>query len=166
MDNPTLTKQAKDALSLWLALLPWDYFFTVTHKKECRDTIYHTEKVGQFLSNLPGVARCFLATEQGNLTPLSIHHHGLVFSNSNVPVLNCGELWAKCFNRFGRSRFQEIEKIGGVSSYCANYITRKTSEYGFYTNSICALEISNRVEEDGCERWRYAPGRVWMPSLL
>lgn len=129
---------ATTALSDWLQSMHWDYFFTVTHRREVRDTIYHTNKLGQRLVSLTGVAKVFLATEHGNLSPNSIHHHGLISVQGDY-ARNASDLWRWSFNRYGRSAFSPIESVGNVSGYCSKYISKGLSEYGFFDSGIKIL---------------------------
>lgn len=132
--NSTLARQA---YANYLGTLSWDYFLTVTFRKPFRDSIKAHETVWETLQPLNTV-RAFLATERHRYPNNDCHVHGLIkidpFSERGYRLVGGAPLviWGDCFRVHGRSRVEEIRSAEDVSAYCAKYVSKRMSDYGFY----------------------------------
>jgi len=119
--------EVTEALGKWLQTYNWDYFLTITPKRERRDPLAFMRDVWEDIAPSPGwsadshVKRSFLACEPFFLGH-NLHVHGLIAGDSDIKLpwwFNEG------FNsRFGRSRVQLCRSQADVSAYCAKYVSK------------------------------------------
>lgn len=131
---------AREAYGRYLQSLSWDYFVTVTFRHPVRDNLFAQESVWNTLAD-SGTERAFLAVERHRYPSRDCHVHGLakverlvhngVFGPHEFYV-GASSLWQDCFTRHGRARVEEIRTVQDVAAYCAKYVTKEMSDYGFY----------------------------------
>lgn len=127
--------RARSAYADYLQSLHWDFFITVTFRNHWRDSIKAHEAVWNALHYDSNVKRAFLAVERHRYPNWQVHVHGLVsdYDGSWRPgMLLPWSMWENLFKRFGRTRVEQIRSSEDVSGYCAKYVTKRVSEYGFY----------------------------------
>lgn len=122
------------ALASWLQSQEWDYFFTITCRRERRDRLALLRDVKGELDEKSYHGRGFIAIEphfNGG-----IHAHGLVYNHPQAVVgdyaHNAGDFWYSSFQKFGRSRFSTVKSVESVSAYCAKYVTKKICEWDYF----------------------------------
>ena len=130
-----------DALAEWLQADSWDYFFTITCRRERRDSIAFIRDVSQVVQ----YDRMFIACEPHRYS-YNLHAHGLIAVETAVQLPWRGdswqstphELWDKWFHKFGRSRVEPIRSMHDVASYCSKYVTKITDgdNYNYLTTGV------------------------------
>jgi hypothetical protein len=72
----------------------------------------------------------FIAAEEHLLG--TYHVHGLLRLPAGLELgPACRALWSSAFNVYGRSRFEPIKNVGGVSGYCAKYLIKHLAAWSF-----------------------------------
>jgi len=104
----------------------WDYFATVTFKRERRDSIAAIRDVWQRIG--PHCDKGFLAAEPHRTGAL--HLHGLLEVRApfyTMPWI----LQDICDREFGRSRIDGIQGPGEVANYCSKYVVKNQNLYTY-----------------------------------
>jgi len=126
-------REAAEAWPGFLTTFDWTYFLTVTFDTPL--PAYRQETVvGGIYKTLGSVdvpAHLFLATEPH--LSRSMHVHGLLElrpeekGNPVAVKLMALWYWRTLFRVYGRSQVVPVRKVGGVSGYCAKYLTKTLS---------------------------------------
>jgi len=127
--------QARDAYARYLQSFNWDYFLTVTFRKDFRDGIKALDYVWDTLHYDCFAKRAFLSSEKHRYPSRDVHIHGLIsdYDGSWRPNMCLPwEMWSIMFKRFGRSRVEAISRSEQVTAYCSKYVSKRLSEYGFF----------------------------------
>jgi hypothetical protein len=117
--------EAQDAWTDYLTGIPWDYFLTVTFRKE--KLVPHTalNAVARTLNQFDVEQACLVAQPH---VARGYHIHGLVrFSLGDAPQLRI--LWLILFNQFGRSKVEKPRSGKDVSLYCGKYLTKDIVDF-------------------------------------
>lgn len=124
-------QEIMEAYSQFIQSYDWDFFFTVTFRRERNDGIRAHEHVWSCLKSA-GAHRVFIATESGRLTG-RIHNHGL-FAYKCRPVnsLGCGEMFERLHRSFGRSQVSPCRSPSATAEYCSKYVMKGLRDYDFY----------------------------------
>jgi len=112
----------------------WDDFLTITYRRERRDTTYALNDAWRTLHNQCGVVKAFLVSERYTLG-LGVHLHGIIEYSPLYKALDAHRrrTWATLFNDYGRTQVAPLVNYGGVSAYCAKYLTKdRGQDYNFY----------------------------------
>ena len=133
-DELPLSYRASAALKVYLGQQVWDSFYTVTFKSNQRFPFTAISKVSKVLRTYGHVGRAFIAAEQHMLG--GYHCHGLVawrplFDGSPTDYALQMAVTKSHFDRLGWSNMQVPRDIGGVTGYCAKYLTKNTVEWDF-----------------------------------
>lgn len=126
---PPLGETFQDKLSQWIMTYHWDYFFTITNRKERRDSLAFIRDVKDSLQRIGG-RKVFIACEPFRYSH-NLHAHGLV-TGEHAPAGWLPEYslelpwsaWRHLFKRFGRSRVEYIRSARQVSEYCSKYVSK------------------------------------------
>lgn len=120
------------ALSEWLQSTPWDYFITVTTRKQRTDSIALIRDIKEEIQKDNQTCKMFLACEPHRLNR-NLHAHGLVLTgnrrNKDGSIFGLDPsyaLWNDLFHRFGRSRVELVRSKADVAAYCTKYVTKLT----------------------------------------
>ena len=113
----------------FLSRFPWSHFLTISFREP--------QRAGKAMSVLSAVSKTigrgwapwhlFLATEP-HRTGL-LHLHGLMVERD--ADMNRRALWQVLFTRYGISRVDSIESIGGVTGYVIKYVTKGIGEWSW-----------------------------------
>lgn len=124
---------ARESYSRYLQSFDWDYFATVTFRKDWRDSIKAHETVWENLA--PYCSRAFLAVERHRYPNYNCHVHGLLKTHTfetGSPMFTPEFLWVGLYVHFGRTQVEEIREMSQVSNYCSKYVVKRLSDYAFY----------------------------------
>jgi len=122
------TGSTKAEYAEWLQMYNWDYFITVTFRKQRKEPYYVLESVFNELSYEYFVARAFLGCEPHQSGDL--HIHGILAGPAPgwLPEIALPwEIWSGMFKRFGRSKVEACNSAEAVSAYCAKYVLKQQS---------------------------------------
>jgi len=130
------TKWTRYDYAEYLQKYYWDYFLTVTFRKERKEPYYALKQVWYELDKY-NVQIAFLACEPFQSGDL--HIHGIVAGAApgwKPDISLPWDIWAGLFEQFGRSKVEACNSAGAVTSYCAKYIlkqqTRAVDYYAVY----------------------------------
>lgn len=142
--SASLREASRQALKAYLERQPiWDAFFTVTFRHTHKFPWQAITDTAKALHRSAHIARCFIAAEQHYLG--GYHTHGLV---AFLPVIDGSPrdydtqmgFTKSAFNRLGWSSLSHPRSVGGVTAYCAKYLTKQTVEWDFYGNEWLPLD--------------------------
>ena len=129
-----MNKQLTQAYADFLQSHQWDYFATITFKRERRDSMAAIRDVWRAL-NPPGfqkIHRAFLACEPHQTGAL--HIHGLMLANFETnwrPLPYDFNVQDFLNHTFGRSRIEPARNETDVSSYCSKYVVKNSNIYDY-----------------------------------
>lgn len=109
------------AISDFLQSFHWDYFITLTPKRPRTDAIAYIRDTWEQFDRLY-VGRAFLACEPFKYQR-NLHVHGLVSYLNPWRMPNARSMQGY-FDKFGRSRIEDIEAIPNVTGYCTKYASK------------------------------------------
>lgn len=119
----------REALAQWLKTLDWNYFVTVTFRREQhpRYPISSILAVQKTLSAFRP-ALLFLGAEA---SPSRYWHvHGLL-AESRL-ITSTSDIWRSLFERHGQSKVERIKSKERVAGYCSKYISKNLGDWGMW----------------------------------
>ncbi len=128
----TASDRVRDAYSDLLQSLPWDYFVTITFRRQRRDTIFTPRQVWNVFKDHHS-DRAFFAVEPHRLGGL--HLHALVHDKPtwHPSIADPAEYLEAVFcNDAGFSTVTAPRDPNLASTYCAKYVTKGTNDYQLY----------------------------------
>lgn len=125
---------AANNLALWVQDKPWEHFATFTWVTQPRDEIKAEELIMRWARrnlNAGGDWQMFYAAEKFKGKDEK-HVHAIIHSEHPKNIYLRGS-WFDWWSKYGRMRLETIEKIGGVSAYCAKYVSKDMCSWGILT---------------------------------
>ncbi len=130
MPNDTLAREAREALSSFIASQEWDCWLTATSSKKLR---YPRQAIGLVSDAISGLAsRAFVGAERHYLG--GWHSHGIVKFFEAETILTYSPTFSKTIgsqglleirlSRRGFCRVEPCRNTASVASYLAKYITK------------------------------------------
>jgi len=118
----------------WLLTKGWDYFFTATFRTPENRADRAVARVSRVLEALPP-ARVFLASEpfeKGDYHVHGLYHYSRYWA-ATLPSyrLSGATIFEALYQGLGRARVEEVNSPLAVTNYCAKYVSKRMSDYGF-----------------------------------
>lgn len=142
-----------DALSSWLASMPWDLWWTITTRNARKDSLAFIRDITSRIRHLGGTA-AFIACEPFKLSH-NLHAHGLLRNQTLVERRNGSpglplatyDFWDEFFRSFGRSRVEPINSVKDTSAYCTKYVTKLTDgdNWALWSLSVAPGSMAERA---------------------
>lgn len=130
-------QELRQALSDWVSDRPWDWYATLTFRREVRNTSIAKRNFGRFTSWLGKVyevdPKYFLAVERFR-DGWGTHLHALLWVGGpnmlgQAPLIR--PAWEWWFRKYGMARIMVYDSGLGASYYLSKYLTKDLCDWDF-----------------------------------